>query len=63
MGANQILEKMDKNRITLQLGNEVIVVGLKNSKVRKGIPTNELIEELRKASKENLLIPKHEQLS
>jgi hypothetical protein len=60
MGAQQILNKIQKSDSIFQIGDEQIVVEIKDSNIKKGKSFKEMVSELKKASKENLLdINKH----
>ncbi|MDA1317020.1 MAG: hypothetical protein O3B87_03270 [bacterium] len=55
MGAKQILKQIDTSQWVLKLGKDTFTIEAKASDVKKGLPVNELIKEIDKASKENLL--------
>lgn len=54
MGAQQILDKIQKPDAVLRIGDEKVVVEIKESHVKKGKSFKEIMDELKKASKEDL---------
>lgn len=56
MGAKQIQSQMKKVDAVLQIGDEDVVVEIKSAKISKGKSFKAIVIEMKKASKEGLMI-------
>ena len=59
MGAKQILSQMKNVDAVLQIGDESVVVEVKSAKISKGKSFKAIVMEMKKASKEGLMMSNH----
>jgi hypothetical protein len=57
---SKILEELAKNEKNVKIGDEVFNVAITDEDMKVGLPLEEVIEEMKKASKENLLDVKND---